>query len=429
MENKEILEKMKYFPMLVGRSSLGKDLSNDEYNDFWKVFYALSEETKDVLVAPEMSQRIEQLQKERGLSDDLIEIISAIIREYFVYKKDSLWLENALLAKLERKDVSFAKDFIQKNILTIQPAPKTFEEDASIPSVKTLELPLLEAMSKYQRLSEQTLTEDRIMVKGEPMPVRGSLRNWVRHYRDVLGIRKHSALERGQMLFQGENTKRLGGAERERLALVFRSLDENIPLSIDSGRQEIIFPAFEEKASVLASPASSEGSEKSLPSIGTSFRPVEKFPARTAPIKKALEWNGSQRAPEPSRSPESSGLSVPVYGGASTPPLGLGSPLPAASGLESQAAAPSPFSLGGKMSFSSQHKLPSEQERANQGGASDMHQVPQANPVSQASQRVGIIRPRGNRFEPRDVSSGISPSRDSGGSDSSPVVNLRGRQQ
>lgn len=280
----------KIYPMSIQIDALGKRLNNEEMLALWASFDALSEESKDVLMSPEMSQKIELLQKERALSDDHIEIVSAIIREYFVFKKDAPWLENALMAKLDRKDVEFVKEYIQKNILTIKPAPKVLEEDVAIQSVKTLDLPLLDALSKYQRLSEQTVTEDRIAVKGEGQPVRGSIRNWLRHYRDVLGIRKHSSIERGQFLFQGDNTKRLDGVDREKLSLLFRSLDENTPISIDVERQEVIFPSFEEHNEKTPSPLEISATQET-PTLGTSFRPLEKFPVSPAPIRKALEWD------------------------------------------------------------------------------------------------------------------------------------------
>ncbi|QQS21027.1 MAG: hypothetical protein IPL87_00515 [Candidatus Moraniibacteriota bacterium] len=206
-------------------------------------------------------------------------------------------------------------------------------------TVKTESLPLLDAMAKYQRLSEQTVTEDRIIVKGESGPVRGSLRNWVRHYRDVLGIRKHSSMDRGQFLFQGENTKRLNAPDREKLSLLFRSLDENIPVTIDKERQEIVFPAFEEKPSDNAR-ATSVTPRASSEVIGTSFRPKEVFPTASSPIKKALEWS-TKGALAPQREVK------PEIGTARTDEQ----PLPSKTSNFSELKMPTPDpSLGGKVS-------------------------------------------------------------------------------
>lgn len=429
MEKTAITQKnLQFYPLLVERNSLGKGLAPGEFNDFWDVFDTLSEEVKDILVSSEMPKRIESLQKEQGLSDDHIEIISAIVREYFLGKKDALWLENALMAKLDQKDVASVKEYIQKNILTIQPAPKAPEEDEGVSVAKTVSLPLLDAMAKYQRLSEQNITEDRITVKGESQPVRGSLRNWIRHYRDNMGIRKHSAVERGQFLFQGENTRRLGAPEREKLSVVFRSLEENTPISIDVERQEIVFPEFSENT-VKTVESSEQRNAKESPALGTTFRPLEKFPAKQAPIRKALEWevsgvskSVSPSSPVPIPAPPSIetknplpepgkarvvGVSAPVYSFPSAPtppqkpiiePVGLASgsvsithdttPLPA-----------SPFAAPGSISFSSSHVLPGEKDVPKEDHQSISKSVPSE------PEAISIIKPRGNGFGFRGATS------------------------
>lgn len=398
-------KKRVYRPMLANVDSFGKDLSEGEFNDLWGIFDTLSEETKDILMAPEMSKKIELLQKERGLSDETIEIVSAIIREYFLGKKDVPWLQNALIAKFDQKDVAFVKEYIQKNILTIKPVPKVPAEDSGSPTVQTIQLPILDALAKYQRLSEQTVTEDRIAVKGESAPVRGSIRNWLRHYRDVVGIRKHSTMERGQFLFQGENTRRLSAPERERVSFLLKALDENTPVPLDVERQEVIFPVFEDRGSAATSAASSV-----VPALETSFRPLEKFPAQAAPIRKALEWSGSERdmsvssVPERER-PRAVGVSAPVYAPAAAVP-----------------AMEAPFAQKGSMSFSSSHVLPHEkaQEEKLQKDASSHPSEGRREPEA-----ISVIRPRGNQFGFQEEARQEAGASAESGSAASPVVNLR----
>ena len=275
------------------------------------------------------------------------------------------------------------------------------QEEKSAPQEnvsQTVSLPLLDALAKYQRLSEQTVTEDRLVVKGESVPVRGSVRNWLRNYRDSVGIRKHSTVERGQFLFQSENTKRLESAECERLSLVLRSLDENTPVSIDVERQEIVFPAFEEKGS--ASLAPSEG--VSVPALETSFRPLEKFPAAQTPIRKALEWD----AKSAERMPLSGTVPAPT------------APAPRA---KETVISNSSLSSGGNISFSSSHVLPSEKENNSQKESHQYIPEPEAQGLPEA---ISIIRPRGNQ---RDFRGGVGS--DGGSADDSfdapRVVDLR----
>jgi len=103
-------------------------------------------------------------------------------------------------------------------------------------------LALVPALGKYPRLGEQQITQGRIRVKGRPEPARPSLSNWIRVYRDELGVGYHEPMVRGKFLFDSENGRALSSGDRERLNLVLRSIEENIPVDIDTERVEIAFP-------------------------------------------------------------------------------------------------------------------------------------------------------------------------------------------
>ena len=313
------------------------------------------------------------------------------------------------------------------------------QEEALAPREKvqqTVSLPLLDALSKYQRLAEQAVTEDRIAVKGESQPVRGSIRNWLRNYRDSVGIRKHSTVERGQFLFQSDNTKRLSAAEREKLSLILRSLDENIPVSIDVERQEIVFPAVEEKE-----PAQSPlPAERAIPSLETSFRPLEKFPAQAAPIQKVLEWNAKTQSTEPSQREnasvsnqeakntkaapfESKALSTSV-----PPARAVGVSTPVYGVPTHDQVLEAPFASKGNISFSSSHVLP--HEKADEKTVENPQKKQESarstpEPVSRGPEAISIIKPRGNAFGFRRDASGNAGSAAGGGFDAPRVVNLR----
>ena len=262
---------------------------------------------------------------------------------------------------------------------------------------ETVSLALLDALAKYQRLSEQTVTEDRIAVKGESQLVRGSIRNWLRNYRDNVGIRKHSAVERGQFLFQGENTRRLSGAEREKLSFVLRSLDENVPIPIDVERQEIMFPAAEEEKPAQSVPVAGQA----IPSLETSFRPLEKFPAQAAPIRKVLEWSAKPQGAERPRHGNS-----PVFNlresGAKAAPSGGGT-------LSVPMSPEVPFVPKGTMSFSSNHVLPHEKasEKSAENFQKSQYSARNASDaVSRGPEAVNVIKPSNNFGFRRDVSGG-----------------------
>jgi hypothetical protein len=121
-------------------------------------------------------------------------------------------------------------------------------------AIRITSLPLLQALSKYENLGNQLITGERLKIKSQAEPVRPSLLYWVKYYRDEMGIGQHNSVERGQFLFRSENGRKLSAEERERVNLILKSIEENFPLSIDPGRQEIIFPAFQ--GVLVDSPAS-----------------------------------------------------------------------------------------------------------------------------------------------------------------------------
>lgn len=156
------------------------------------------------------------------------------------------------------------------------------------PSRGVIKLPLLKALADYPRIGEQTVTGDKIRIKGQPEPARPNLANWIRYYRDELGVGFHDQVTRGRFLFQSENGKRLSGEERERINLVLKSIEEEYPLDIDTDRNMVLFQA-QPAAPAPAAPSqpaafrqSSTAAAASQPKL-TFQTPAQMTPAR--PVK------------------------------------------------------------------------------------------------------------------------------------------------
>ena len=139
----------------------------------------------------------------------------------------------------------------KKKVLELE--PWLLEKDEDVENEKTAQalveashekLPLLSAIGKYPRLGEQQISTERLTLRNQPEPVRPSLSNWIRVYRDELGVGHHDPMVRGKFLFDSENGKRLSSEERERLNLILRSIEENTALDIDAEKSEIAFPSF-----------------------------------------------------------------------------------------------------------------------------------------------------------------------------------------
>lgn len=166
--------------------------------------------------------------------------------------KDILHIYNYLLtATLPATDidldqiVSYVKETGDYDIFTDQeisavkkyPNNDTYFSD----SVAFLEIPIVQAIQKYPAIGEQVITNTPIQIKSSSNPVRPSIKNWIYDYRHVKGNDVYEDLERGNYLFHGKNTSKLTLPERQRLSLVLKSLDNNVPLPIDIQRQQIAF--------------------------------------------------------------------------------------------------------------------------------------------------------------------------------------------
>lgn len=106
---------------------------------------------------------------------------------------------------------------------------------------KLEKLTLLKAMSKYSSLAGQVITEQRLKLKNQAEPARPSITNWLKVYRDELGIGRHDSAARAKFLFESQNTQKLSNEERERVHALIRSLEDEELLGIDPERGEIIF--------------------------------------------------------------------------------------------------------------------------------------------------------------------------------------------
>ncbi len=156
-------------------------------------------------------------------------------------------------------------------------------------SVGTVKLPLLKALAEYPRVGEQMVTSDKIRLKGQGEPQRPTLANWIRCYRDELGIGMHDQVTRGRFLFQSDNGKKLSTQDRDRINLIIKSLEEEFPLDVDTDRMQIVFTAS--TAPAVQAPATAAAPKLTFPSApqGAPERPVRPYtpPAPAAPAAPA----------------------------------------------------------------------------------------------------------------------------------------------
>lgn len=182
------------------------------------------------------------------------EINKRIFSKFPDYFKNSA----RLLKEWENKKSTpvMPEDIAWKKVLEIEPwiaemiqeerkEEETKKEEQKKQLANIIKIPLLQALQKYPKLAEQPVTASPIKLRDFPAPARPSIKNWIADYRENLGAGHHGVVERGNYLFHGENTKRLNSNERQKLAWILKSLEEDAPLEIDTASEIIIFPRQE----------------------------------------------------------------------------------------------------------------------------------------------------------------------------------------
>jgi len=99
--------------------------------------------------------------------------------------------------------------------------------------------PIAKIFSQYPETRVQKIDWLPIYQGEEKSPVPANLENWLRDYWSETGSKKHSSLERSRYLFEAENAKKLNSTERENLAILLKSADENFPLVLNKEEKKI----------------------------------------------------------------------------------------------------------------------------------------------------------------------------------------------
>ena len=188
------------------------------------------------------------LAKKFSLAEEQRDIIPQVVWDACVNKNldnFSISLQNKL--NIDQQKTKEIVNLIEREILgqarVLAARPFTSRGAfAEKQEIKFLKLSFLPALQKYPKVGEQPVTASPIKLRGFPAPARPSIKNWITDYRENLGAGRHGVVERGNYLFHSENAKRLSSGERQKLAWILKSLEEDAPLEIDTSSEIIIFP-------------------------------------------------------------------------------------------------------------------------------------------------------------------------------------------
>ncbi len=198
----------------------------------WRRFYALPEKVKSIMADERTMRIIQRIGERAGFSLEEMAVLARAIRLYYfgelpLEKFADYFIENLGIAPLKAQDIA--------RILTEQIIKKPARETK-------VRMTLRETLERFKSVKNQIITKSNIMVAGTQKYSPGTIGNWITDYRLSVGQGKHTAIERGNYLFHGRNTRSLSAEERQRVAMVLKSIDENMPLVVDIEREEVVFP-------------------------------------------------------------------------------------------------------------------------------------------------------------------------------------------
>ncbi len=227
-------------------------------------FAEMPRQQKYKLVSLETSQKIQAIGQKYGFELLRLANITRLIREYYFGEAR---LEDFPKEIEKRMGVSlFTAQEIARHIKSeIIDWDPWAEYVARLPKITVREM-----IEKRPKLADIEITAGYIELRNSEDLEDPTIKNWIRDYVAHLGYERHSQMQRTQYLFHSENGRNLNSPDREKLGIILKSFDENIPLPVDEENNEIIFERIAEKATT--EPAKTALRPSSLPTGGQDYQ-------------------------------------------------------------------------------------------------------------------------------------------------------------
>lgn len=264
-----------YFPMLVTKE-FGKIDKVDHQVLLWQRYDSLPQKTQEILTSEKIRQFIYGASQQYNLDNTKTEEFSRTVRQYFfgeivdgqfarkiaelcnTSNEEGLEILNSIKNIHPESEVVTRRNPVtgqaysaskpasainfSSNVSAVSQKPVGGRLSSTTPSVSNIvQVPIKKALKLYPKLENLSLTESQIVSKPFLKPVKPTIKNWLTVYEELMGIGKKGAIDRGNFLFHSEAAKNLLTEDRQKLAQVLKSADENSNLKIDTINGEIIF--------------------------------------------------------------------------------------------------------------------------------------------------------------------------------------------
>jgi hypothetical protein len=241
-------------------------------------FLKLSKGTRWKLASFEVGDKIQAIGQKYGFELLRLANITRLIREYYF---GEVRFEDFPTEIEKRVGVSLltAQEITRRVKNEIIDWDPWAEYIAKLPKMTAREI-----FEKKSKIADTEITSGYVELGGSEDLDDPTIKNWIQDYVSHLGYAKHSQMERTQYLFHSENGKNLSSPDREKLGIILKSFDENIPLPVDKENNEIVFDGQETKIndqqkSMINSRPSTNNDQRttinySAPAITPKFQPT-----------------------------------------------------------------------------------------------------------------------------------------------------------
>lgn len=215
-------------------ASINWDLKLDsleEKKQFFEEFYKLPLFLCFGLGLEEIKEQVFLLVQKNAFQTDEKKVgeVSRLIREIFTRNIK----EREILLRIKEKIglVGQERQFLYQEIKRIALLVEVLGQKEF--DLEFEKMPIIPALNTYLEIRSQRITQEKIIFGQEKKLIIPSVENWIRDYIEETGSKKHNTLERSRYLFESENAKKLNSTERENLAILLKSYDENYSLVIN----------------------------------------------------------------------------------------------------------------------------------------------------------------------------------------------------
>jgi hypothetical protein len=210
----------------------------NQAGDRFSKIVSLTIQAKYKLSSPDLARRLEPLRPKYQIDAMRLGSIINLIEQYYF---EEIRLDDFPAEIEKRVGVSLftAQEitrFIKQEIIDWNPWAEYL---AKLPKMTVREI-----AQNRPRIAAQEITKGYIELRDSEDLEDPTIKNWIKDYVAHLGYDNHTQMQRTQYLFHSENGRNLDSQDREKLGIILKSFDENIPLPVDEENQEIMFDSM-----------------------------------------------------------------------------------------------------------------------------------------------------------------------------------------